>query len=166
MSANPGRGKRQGKDLSPIGAFLGRGLSPQARMRLNLADLSKNWEKVVGEVLARKSRPVSLEDGVLVVACETSSVAQEILARRDIIADRARKEWGLAFEGVRPSVRRIPLPRGAAVKKEAPPPFEPPRQEIEKALARIGGRIGKPEIETALARLMVTFRRRFSRGKD
>jgi len=135
-------------------------------MRLNLADLSKNWEKVVGEVLARKSRPVALEDGILVVACETSSVAQEILVRRDLIADRARKEWGLALKGVRPSVRRIPLPRSAAVKKESPPPFEPPRHEVEKALARIGGRIGNPEIETALARLMVTFRRRFSRGKD
>jgi hypothetical protein len=135
-------------------------------MRLNLADLTKNWEKVVGEVLARKSRPVSVEDSILVVACETSSVAQEILARRILIAEKARKEWGLALEGVRPSVRRVPLTRTPAVKREAPPPFEPPGPEVEKALSRIRGRIGKPEIETALARLMVTFRRRFSRGKD
>ena len=166
MSAAPRPAKRQAKDLSPIGAFLGRGLSPQARMRLSLADLAKNWEKVVGEVLARKSRPVSVEDGVLVVACETSSVAQEILARRELIAGKARKEWGLPLEGVRPSVRKVPLPRSAGVKREPPPPFEPPPQEVEKARARIGGRIGKPEVETALARLMVTFRRRFSRGKD
>ncbi len=135
-------------------------------MRLNLADLAKNWEKVVGEVLSRKSRPVSLEDGILVVACETSSVAQEILVRRDLIADRARKEWGLVFKGVRPSVRKVPLPRNAAVRNKPPASIEPPPQEVEKALARIGGRIGKPEIETALARLMVTFRHRFSRGKD
>ena len=66
------------KDPDPVSAFLGKSLSPEAMAQVNLADLSKNWEQVVGPVLAKVSRPVSLEDRVLVVACQTSSVAHEI----------------------------------------------------------------------------------------
>ena len=99
------------KDPDPVSAFLGKSLSPEAMAQVNLADLSKKWEQVVGPVLAKSSRPVSLEDRVLVVACQTSAVAHEILIRRDIIAQKARNGWGLAVEGARPSVRRVPLPR-------------------------------------------------------
>jgi hypothetical protein len=166
MSAATRPGKRQAKDLSPIGVFLGRGLSPQATVQLKLADLSKNWEKAVGEVLARRSRPVSVEDRVLLVACESPAVAHEIQMRRDLIAEKARKGWGLPLEGVKPVVRRIPLPRSAPPKRTPPPPFEPTAQEVEKARGRIEGKIGRPDVESALARLMATFRRRFSRGRD
>ena len=48
------------KALSAIGG------GPEAMAQVNLADLSKKWEQVVGPVLAKSSRPVSLEDRVLV----------------------------------------------------------------------------------------------------
>lgn len=138
----------------------------QAMLQISLADLSGNWEKVVVGVLARRSRPVSVEDGILVVACETPLVAHEILMRRAIVADRARKGWGLPLEGVRPVVRRIPLPRSAPKKRAVPPPFEPTPQEVERARERIAGKIARPDLEAALARLLATFRRRFGRVKD
>ncbi|MFA0888211.1 MAG: DUF721 domain-containing protein [Synergistales bacterium] len=166
MSGSPRPGKRRAKDLSPIGAFLGRSLSPQAMVRLNLADLSKNWEKVVGEVLAKRSRPISVEDKILVVACESPAVAHEVQMRRDIIAEKARKGWGIPLEGVKPAVRRIPLSRAALPKKTPPPPFEPTSQEVERARGRIEGKIERDDVKSSLARLMATFRRRFGRGRD
>lgn len=151
------------KDPDPVSAFLGKSLSPEAMAQVNLADLSKKWEQVVGPVLAKSSRPVSLEDRVLVVACQSPAVAHEILIRRDIIAQKARNGWGLAVEGVRPSVRRVPLPRSAPPKRPAIVPIEPRPEEVERAKERIGGRIGREDVESALARLMATFRRRFGR---
>lgn len=162
-SRRPGK---PAKDPNPVSAFLGRSLSPQAMAQINLADLSKNWEKVVGAVLAKRSRPIAVEDRVLVVACESPAVAHEILLRREIITGKVQKGWGIPLDGVKPSVRRIPLPRTAVPKKEPPPPFEPSPQEVERAKARIEGRIDRPDVESALAHLIATFRRRFSRGKD
>ena len=165
MPSNRRSGKPS-KDPNPVAAFLGRSLSPQAMAQINLADLSKNWEKVVGAVLAKCSRPVSVEDKVLVVACESPAVAHEILLRRDLVAEKARKGWGLPIEGVKPSVRRIPIPRTPPPKRQPPPPFEPTPQEVERARGKIEGRIDRPDVESALAHLIATFRRRFSRGKD
>ncbi len=90
-------------------------------------------------------------------------MAHEILGRRDIIAQKARNGGGLAVEGVRPAVRRVPLPRSAPPKRPAIVPIEPRPEEVERAKERIGGRIGREDVKSALARLMATFRRRFGR---
>ena len=141
-------------------------MSPQAMAQINLADLAKNWEKVVGAVLAKRTRPISVEDRVLLVACESPAVAHEILLRREIVTEKVKMGWGIPVDGVKPAVRRIPLPRTVPPKRQPPPPFEPTPQEVERAKARIEGRIARPDVESALAHLIATFRRRFSQGKD
>lgn len=160
------RPRKGARDLTPLAAFLGRSLSPRAMEQINLGDLVTNWDKVVGSVLAKRSRPAQVEDRVLVVACESPAVAHEILMRRAIVTEKAKKGWGIDLEGVKPVVRRLPAPRSAGQARKAPEAFKPSPPEVEKAKTVIAGKIANPELETALARLMATFRRRFNRGKD
>ena len=53
------------------------------RKAVTRANLCKFWNKVAGEKFAKTSRPYSMVKGsVMVIACETPVVAQELMLRK------------------------------------------------------------------------------------
>ncbi len=53
------------------------------RKAVTRANLCKFWSKVAGEKFAKSSKPYSMIKGsIMVIACETSVVAQELMLRK------------------------------------------------------------------------------------
>lgn len=96
--------KRPRSKLESAGAVLGdvlRGLGLDRRMREFRA--VEVWNEVVGEVIARNTRPVGIREGVLFVEVASSVWMQELVMLRGDIAERLNAELGEKI------VRRIVL---------------------------------------------------------
>lgn len=60
--------------------------SPEFKKALTKSNLFKFWDKVVGEKFIGKSKPYSMTtNSVMVIACKNSTVAQELLLRKNKI---------------------------------------------------------------------------------
>ncbi len=155
---------RRGKAES-LGALLPGRLPPAVLMAMAIADLVKEWESVTGSTLGRKSRPVSIERNVLVVVCETPSVAKMLTMKGGTIARQIEKGWRLGITGIRVVVGRI------EDKREPEEPgnhrIEPSPESIRACLSYTGEKIDRKDVAEALAGLMATYMKRFpGRGKN
>jgi hypothetical protein len=57
--------------------------SPDFKKAITRNNLYKFWDKIVSKKLAEKSKPYSMSgNGVLIIACENSSVIQELLLQK------------------------------------------------------------------------------------
>jgi predicted nucleic acid-binding Zn ribbon protein len=79
-----------------LAAALGTALE-RAEPATLLAAVQRAWPEAVGEAIAREASPVSERDGVVTVACRSSTWAQELDLLSDQILGRIRTE--LASEG-------------------------------------------------------------------
>jgi predicted nucleic acid-binding Zn ribbon protein len=66
---------------------------PSIRRRLNVAQISDSWEGLVGEVVARHVRPISLEKGVLTLEADSSVWRQQISLSKERIQKRIREKF-------------------------------------------------------------------------
>jgi predicted nucleic acid-binding Zn ribbon protein len=57
-----------------------------------LASVQRAWAGAVGEAVAREAAPVGERDGVIIVACRSSTWAQELDLLGDQILTRMRSE--------------------------------------------------------------------------
>jgi predicted nucleic acid-binding Zn ribbon protein len=73
-----------------------------------LASVQSAWAGAVGEAIAREATPVSERDGVVTVACSSSTWAEELDLLSAKILPRLRQEMpsGDALEGLRFSADR------------------------------------------------------------
>jgi predicted nucleic acid-binding Zn ribbon protein len=83
----------------------------QAAPATLLASVQRAWAGAVGEAVAREATPVAERDGVVTVACRSSTWAQELDLLSDQILSRLRSELtsGGALEGLRFSVSAEPF---------------------------------------------------------
>jgi predicted nucleic acid-binding Zn ribbon protein len=71
------------------------------------ARLLRGWAEVVGPVIATKSRPRMLRDGILFIEVENSVWMQELWFHQQQILDRIRKEYPkVEVKGIRLEVER------------------------------------------------------------
>jgi predicted nucleic acid-binding Zn ribbon protein len=76
-----------------------------------LASVQRAWAGAVGEAVAREAIPVTARDGVVTVACRSSTWAQELDLLSDQILARLRAELPSdgGLEGLRFSVSADPF---------------------------------------------------------
>jgi predicted nucleic acid-binding Zn ribbon protein len=77
-----------------LAAALGTALE-RAEPATLLAAVQRAWPDAVGEAIAREAIPVSERDGVVTVACRSSTWAQELDLLSDQILVRIREKQGL-----------------------------------------------------------------------
>ncbi|MDR1514203.1 MAG: DUF721 domain-containing protein [Synergistaceae bacterium] len=140
----------------PIYSALGIG-SPLMRTCTALAAIEREWARIVGPALARRSRPTSYEDGVLVVSADGHAALQDMnFRKRQIIMEIRKNAWlelsDLKIETGRPySQNMAHLPHPA--KRTAPPKRIDP-----EALEKLSGEILSahpdlpPELASSIAR--------------
>jgi predicted nucleic acid-binding Zn ribbon protein len=69
--------------------------------------LMQGWAEVVGAVIAKKSRPRMLRDGILFIEVENSVWMQELWFRQKQIVDRIKKEYPkVEIKGIRLEIER------------------------------------------------------------
>lgn len=136
------------RDLMSLKQVLGAALPGPLAQRLPSSELLAAWRQAVGEGLARRSLPVSLEKGgVLVVAVGGSALKQELTLAGPQICGRL----GQAGH----AVARLKLVSAPSLTPPPPPPAPLPElspQEEEEVDAAVAG-IGNPELRQALASL-------------
>jgi hypothetical protein len=90
------------RDRAVLAELLERALPPEARRRIYSVDLvEKRWASVVGEEIARRSEPESLEGGVLTVRVTDPAWGKTILKLQGKIIPSLNRAVGV------PLVRRI-----------------------------------------------------------
>lgn len=144
------------------GDCLKRSLPPAMVAGIRLASLAEGWADLAG-TLGRRSRPLRLEKGELVVLAETPAVAQQLRMRGGDLCRKIREKWNLQVQAIRPIVgkgRPSPSSRKAAVPRRLPS-IVVGQNEVQEALEEIRGTIGREDILFSLARLMATYRKRF-----
>jgi hypothetical protein len=84
--------KRQG-GRHPIYSALGIA-TPIMRTCAALAAIEREWHRIVGYALAQRSRPISYENGVLVVVVQGHSALQDMnFKKRQFIAEIRKNAW-------------------------------------------------------------------------
>lgn len=93
-----------------LGATLERFLSQMGAPPVQtLGDLQQRWSEIVGPALSEHSRPISVVDGVLTVACGDASWASQIGWMDHQIKDRCLTVYdGLVITRIHVRVGRLP----------------------------------------------------------
>jgi predicted nucleic acid-binding Zn ribbon protein len=80
----------------PLSAALGAAIEPLAPVT-TLAAVQRVWERAVGPAIAEEATPVAERDGVITVACRSSTWAEEL----DLLGERTLEKLRRALpEGV------------------------------------------------------------------
>ena len=139
----------EGRAPRQVGDILGGMLPARTARRLPAAGLLEAWGRAVGELIARRARPVCLEEGGELVVAVTGSVwRQELsLLAPGICADLGAAGW--------------PVSRLKLVIASTPPPPPRPRPmpvalgpEEEEEIQRAFESVSEPGLRRALAGLM------------
>jgi hypothetical protein len=135
----------------PIYSALGIG-SPIMRTCAALAAIEREWHRIVGDALARRSRPTSWENGVLVVAVEGHAALQDMnFKKRQIITKIRDNAWldlsDMRIEPGRPGRYPATVTPATRARRAAPARIDP------EALERLSGEIlsAHPDLDPALA---------------
>jgi predicted nucleic acid-binding Zn ribbon protein len=96
------------RSSAKIGDILPRVLSLMGLdKKLEEAKFMKGWAGVVGPVVASRSRPRDIRDGILYVGVESSVWMHELWFHREEILDRIGKEYpGIDVKGIRLEIER------------------------------------------------------------
>jgi hypothetical protein len=77
-------------DFEDIGSIIDKMMdSKDLKKAVTRSNLYKFWSKIVGKKFSDKSRPYSMMgNGVLIIACANSSVAQELMLQKPQILEK------------------------------------------------------------------------------
>lgn len=145
-----------------VGDCLKMSLPPGMAAGMRLASLAEGWVDLAGN-LGRRSRPLRLEQGELVVLAETPAVAQQLRMRGGGLCRKIREKWNLQVLAIRPIVGKGSSPQSS---RNVTPPRRLPsvvvgQKDVQEALEEIRGTIEREDVLVSLARLMATYRKRF-----
>lgn len=139
------RWKRRRRDAFAAGDLLGSYLERAPERR----DMASAWERAAPQ-FADASAPIrSSRAGVVTIACADASVAQEIAARADRLAEALEKEAGVPVRGLRAVIADHALPGRPAAPK-APP--APPSEAARAAAAGLTAHIEDEQVRAAIER--------------
>lgn len=136
------------KDFSTLPDILGAAMPSGVARRMPPAGLARVWRQVVGEAIARHSRPICLDrDGSLVVAVQGSIWRQELSLSGPQILEKLGQA-GFDFAGLKFIAARTP--------QSAPPPPQLPQlsQAEEERILSLVEKVKDSKLRQALASLM------------
>ena len=158
-----GRNSRKSRGFDRVGALLRRVLPGGAEEKLILPKLREEWEALAGSVLGKKTLPLDIEKGVLLVSAGSPAAAKSLSMRAGTVAKAASALTGLPILSVKVIVGNI-----TAAPKKTPRPRQggkitPPREEVRKALEEVRGKFSpeREQVARRLASLMALYRSRF-----
>ncbi|MCX7829081.1 MAG: DUF721 domain-containing protein [Thermanaerothrix sp.] len=140
----------------------------EVKLGLMLDRLKTDWPCLVKPVLARRTRPVAYEEGVLVVSCSSSSVVTALkMDKRGILT--ALQRLGYPIRDIRAvgggSFQERPIEVKPMVRKRKPVKrSEPDPEEVRRAEERLRRHVLDPEVLRAMARLMALWSKSGGRG--
>jgi hypothetical protein len=102
-----------------------------------------DWERAVGERLARKARPERLDEGTLTVRVPSSTWAQELSLFSDVVLERLRARGH--------QIDRLRFRVASATGEVEPPVTTVRRAELPKDLSSALSRLNDPELRDAIA---------------
>lgn len=111
------------------------------------------WEEVVGEALARKARPVKIQNGKLFVTVSNSVLMQELQFTKAMLRERLNQKLGTA------TVRDILFVIGR-VSERAPRQNSPAQRPLPSYTELQMPHLNRPELEAALTKLLDARRKR------
>ncbi|MCC6829936.1 MAG: DUF721 domain-containing protein [Thermoleophilia bacterium] len=151
------RWKRRRRDAFAAGDLLGSYLERAPERR----DMASAWERAAPR-FAGVSVPIrASRAGVVTIACADASVAQEVAARADRLAEALQKEAGVPVRGLRAVIADHALP-GAAPAPKGPP--EPPGDAARAAAAGLAANFEDEQVRAAIERAAAAdLQRRWSR---
>ena len=131
---------------------------------LHFSKIRGNWAEIVGEPLAKKTRPLKLEKGTLFVLTGDAAYRQHLSYYIQTLLDLIASE-AICGPGV---VRRIRFevgeftPMESPAPKAEPPPKRglPPKDEAQETAESTAKKIQDPRIKKAFAKLMANKLRR------
>ena len=131
---------------TPVGQLLrtSRELAPKSG-RLD----TEQWRRIVGERVAERTRPASIQDGTLLVYVASAVWAQELTLLSPAIVERLAKA-GVPATALRFRVGDIGE-REAKKPAPAPPPAAPPKARLPSDLEERLSHIGDPALRAAIA---------------
>ncbi len=146
--------RKRNREITSIGALMARfapKTAPPADLAPDVVD-EITWRRLVGVGIAKRTRPVSLSRGVLLVQVGSSAWAQQLSMLTDTIRERLADK-GLAVRSLRFRVGPVePLRREPAkvvIVREAPRAALP--EELKKTLAAVADDELRAVIERAAA---------------
>jgi hypothetical protein len=145
----------------PLSELLWNSLPEGAKLRIRVAASARNWESVVGPILAKRSAPRRVVEGKLLIVAESPAAAQELVMRGTRIVKALQKEWNLLVSGITVSVGRVPPPPREGTLPEDRPLGSVPAEEVEAALGVVAEKVERDDVAESLARLMAVYRKRF-----
>lgn len=156
--------KRTSRGALSLAEVIKNNAPPCLRVVSLLAETERQWDEIAGPRLAGRTRPLSLDRDVLVVACETPAAAQMVNMSGGTLAARVKDAAGLDLMGVRAVVRRL-APRRA---RTAPPRgrrLSPAKKDVDAAFARVSAVVRDPEVALAVARAEAAAKARWGGGR-
>ncbi|PIE55331.1 MAG: hypothetical protein CSA35_02585 [Dethiosulfovibrio peptidovorans] len=157
--------RQTGRGPEKIDTLIVRTLSPSVGIAMTMSEVCHLWPSVVGVSLGNKSYPASLEDGVLVVTCQTPGVAKVINMKGGTVTSEIRRRWGL-------NVTRLRVDLGSFVRTVQPsqsPSFKmiyPSQESIKTYFNSTSKKIDRRDVAQSLACLMAVYALRFPDGDD
>lgn len=137
-------------------------LTPEIKKGLAVAAMAAAWAEIVGEKIAGRTAPESIEKTVLTVVAANGAFAQEVSMRGGSIAREIEKRWGVEITSVKARVGRLPRNTGKRAKgRNTGGKVRVPERALEASRKEIEKTVGRDDAEAALARLMALYRTRF-----
>jgi hypothetical protein len=146
-----------------IGSVIATHLPPVFQIACRLSDMERRWGEVVGPRLAERTKPVSLEHNVVIVACESPAAAQMIQMGAGSILTRVKNLFGLELPGIKAVVRRVERPRKPSPKRRRELYVSP--KAVDKAYAEASEIIHDQETAMAMARMRAAAEAKYGRGR-
>ncbi len=139
------RWKRRRKDAFAAGDLLGSYLERAPERR----DMASAWERAAPQ-FADASAPIrASRAGVVTIACADASVAQEVAARSDRLAEALEREAGVPVRGLRAVIADHALPGKGPAPKTPPPP---PGEAAKAAAAGLAANVEDDQVRAAIER--------------
>ena len=157
--------RRRRSDIRSLGSIIPGKIPPALTIAMKISSIVKGWRSVAGDRLASCSKPVSIEDDLLVVVCENRSAANVLKMKGASLARSVNRKWNTKFKNIRVVVGKIeelkPEPERAPARK-----IEPSESSVKACLNYTSSKIEETDVAEALARLMATYMVRFPEKGD
>lgn len=155
------RSRSRGYDR--VGALLQRVLPPGAEEKLALPELRKEWEIIAGAVLGKKSHPLEIEKGILLVSAETPAAAKALSMRAGTLAKKISAMTGLNILSLKVIVGNVTMAPKKIILSPRRGKITPAREDVQKALEEVRGKFSpeREQVARRLASLMAFYRARF-----
>ena len=158
-----GRNNSRSRGFDRVGALLRRVLPRGAEEKLALPELRKEWHALAGAVLGKKTLPLDLDKGVLLVSAESPAAAKSLSMRAGTVAKAASARTGLTILSLKVIVGNATAAPKRIILSPRRGKITPAREEVQKALEEVRGKFSpdREQIARRLASLMALYRARF-----